>query len=220
MLYVAIDLSSLVFTYKIVEIGSVVGAASSLIFPLTYSLMDVIAEVYGFRAARRIIWYSFICDFIFATVVLLISHIPSTTDQQTQAYVLVLGMLSRAVIAQMVGVLSGAFINIYLLSKWKIMTKGRYFWLRSIGSSILGEAIMLVISVFIALYGVLSYSKMLHLIFYAYIYKIIFAFVVAPILCGVVAILKRKTGLQTEISSINLFDTLSNRDFSPTFQKS
>src|SRR3990167_737118 len=220
MLYMAIDLSSMVLTYKIIEIGPLVGAASSLIFPLTYSIMDIVAEVYGYKTAKKIIVYGFLCDFIFALLVLFISHIPSPTQQETSAYIHVLGYLLRAVVAQTIGVLSGAFINIYLISKWKVMTHGRYFWLRSIGSSTLGEAVMLVVSVLIALGGILALSKLFQLIMYAYIYKIIFALIAAPFISVVAVFLKNKMD-NWNSDSIN-FNSLSlsdNLDSSPNFQK-
>lgn len=220
MIYMAVDLSSMVFAYKIIEIGPIVGAASSLIFPLTYSIMDIIAEVYGYRTAKKIIWYAFACDFIFATLVLAISHIPSTSPSETIAYIQVLGPLLRAVAAQTIGVLSGAFINIYLISKWRIMTNGRYFWLRSIGSSTIGEAIMLVISVFIALLGVLSISKIFQLIIYTYIYKIIFAIAAAPFISIIATVLKTKIGNQSpDFINYDYLNILNKEDFSPSFQK-
>lgn len=219
MIYMAIDLSSMVFAYKIIEIGPIVGAASSLIFPLTYSIMDIIAEVYGYKTAKKIIWYAFACDFIFAALVLAISHIPSTSQSETIVYIQVLGLLLRAVAAQTIGVLFGAFINIHLISKWKIMTNGRYFWLRSIGSSTIGEAIMLIISVFIALLGVLSVSKILQLIIYTYIYKIIFAIVAAPFISIIATVLKAKIGNQTDFINYNSLNILDKEDFSPSFQK-
>lgn len=219
MLYMAVDLSSMVFAYKIIEIGPVIGAASSLIFPLTYSIMDIIAEVYGYQTARKIVWFAFFCDFIFALLVYFISQIPSQKNFETQAYLLVLGNLLRAVFAQTVGVLAGSFMNIYLISRWKVMTKGRYFWLRSIGSSTIGEAIMLVISVVIALAGILSPAKIMKLIFYAYMYKIIFAIVLAPFISLVAAILKTQTGINNDdFSRFTLPNMQDKTDPAPTYQ--
>ncbi|MHB1949413.1 MAG: queuosine precursor transporter [Gammaproteobacteria bacterium] len=220
MIYIAIDLSSMVFAYKIIEIGPIIGAASSLIFPLTYSIMDVIAEVYGYNIAKKIVWYGFVCDLIFTILVLLISYIPSPTQAQTMAYIQVFGLLLRAVVAQTIGVLSGAFINIYLISKWKIITNGRYFWLRSIGSSTIGEAMMLIISVLIALLGVLTFSKLAHLIVYTYVYKVIFAIIAAPFISIIATILKNKIeDSHCEQLNFNPFNTLDSPDSSPNFQK-
>lgn len=164
MIYIAVDITSMAFAYKIIVIKNVVLAACSLIFPLTYSIMDVIAEIYGYQLAKKVIWYGFICDFIFATLALFLSHLPSHDPSQTGVYVQVFGLLLRAVIAQMAGVLIGAFVNIHFLLKWKILTRGRYFWLRSIGASTIGEAIMLIISVLIALIGVISLRQLIILI--------------------------------------------------------
>lgn len=208
MIYVAVDLSSMVFAYKIIEIGPLIGAASSLIFPLTYSIMDIIAEVYGHKMAKKIIWFAFACDFIFAILVLGVSQIPSSNQTETITYMHIFSPLLRAVIAQMIGVLAGAFINIYLISKWKVLVNGRYFWLRSIGSSTIGEAVMLVISVFIALVGVLPLNQLIQLIMYTYCYKIIFAFVAAPFISFAATLLKNKIdGWNSDIinlSSLNI----------------
>jgi uncharacterized integral membrane protein (TIGR00697 family) len=221
MIYVAIDLSSMVFAYKIIEIGTVIAAASSLIFPLTYSIMDVIAEVYGYQIAKKIIWYGFMCNFIFTMLAFFVSHIPSANHLQTIAYIDVFGALPRIFIAQMTGVLIGAFINIHLITKWKAITNGRYFWLRSIGSSTIGEAIMLVISVLIAFSGILSFATLFHLITYTYLYKVIFAIIAAPFVSVIAVILKNKIGWMPDSIKFNPFsDTPDRQDSSSNFQKS
>ncbi|MBV9575123.1 MAG: queuosine precursor transporter [Gammaproteobacteria bacterium] len=221
MIYIAIDLSSMVFAYKFIEIGPIIGAASSLIFPLTYSTMDIIAEVFGYRTAKKIICYACACDFLFAILVLAISNIPSINQSETAVYIQILSPLLRAVIAQTIGVLSGAFINIHLISKWKIMTNGRYFWLRSIGSSTIGEAAMLVISTLIGLLGVLSISKILQLIMYAYIYKIIFAIIIAPFISIIAYLLKTTISDQhLNLINYNFLSILNKEDFYPNIQKS
>jgi uncharacterized integral membrane protein (TIGR00697 family) len=219
MVYIAIDLSSMVFAYKIIAIGPIIGAASSLIFPLTYSIMDVIAEVYGYKIAKRIIIYSFVCDLIFAFLVLIISHIPSLNILQTRAYMDVLGSLLRAVTAQMIGIISGAFINIYLISKWKMITNGKYFWLRSIGASAIGEGVMLMISVLIALTGVITQNQIILLIIYTYLYKILFAFLAAPFISILANVLKRKTHNLTTNMTNDFMSKLNNLDSLSSFQK-
>lgn len=221
MIYIVIDLSSLVFAYKIIEFGTIIGAASSLIFPLTYSIMDVIAEVYGYKTAKKIIWFGFSCDLIFATLALMISYIPSIDQSQTTAYAQVLGSLLRAVIAQMIGVICGAILNIYLISKWKIITNGRYFWLRSIGASAIGEGIMLIISVLIALTGILSFNQITRLICFTYIYKIAFAIVAAPFINILANMLKFKMqNWNVNYQTFNPFnDTRNNQDFLTNSQR-
>lgn len=198
MMYISIDLASMVFAYKVIEVAGVVAIASSLIFPLTYSIMDVIAEVYGYKIAKKVVFYAFICDLVFSLLTLFISYIPSITQQESLAYKQVLGSLLRAVVAQAIGVLTGALFNIYLISKWKLMCKGRYFWLRSIGSSMAGEAVMLIISVLVALIGVLSINQLIRLIIYTYIYKIIFAVVAAPMISLIAVFLKNTSYVDSQ----------------------
>ncbi len=219
MIYLAVDLSSMVFSYKIIKLGSIIAAASSLIFPLTYSIMDIIAEVYGYKIAKKIILYGIICDLIFAIFTLFVSHIPSLSSVQTTAYILVVGSLLRIVFAQTVGVLLGAFVNIYFVTKWRVMTHGRYFWLRSIGSSTIGEAVMLVISVFIALSGIISYSDLVRLIVFTYLYKVIFAILISPFVNIIAIFLKNKMEYQGVENSFNQLDIWGISGFSPNFQK-
>lgn len=205
MLYITVDLASMVFAYKIIKVGSIIGAASSLIFPLTYSIMDLITEVYGYKIAQRMIWYGFFCDLIFGILALSISCIPSINEQQTAAYVMVLGTLLRAVAAQTLGVLTGALINIHLISKWKKLTNGKYFWLRSIGSSCIGEAIMLIVSVLIALGGILPFATLIRLIIYTYLYKILFAVMISPLLNITATLLKVVTENHLPYDNFNPF---------------
>lgn len=206
MIYMVIDLSSMVYAFKEIKISFVVGMASSILFPLTYLIMDIITEVYGYKIARAIIWFGIIGDFIFATMTFFLSFIPSPSVSQYMAYQVVLSPLLRAVVAQSIGLLMGSFINIYLISKWRVMTNGKYFWLRSIGSSTIGEAITLIVSVLIALSGRLDFLSLANIIFYAYLYKIIFAILVSPVGNTVAYFLAHKEG-------IDLYDR--NVDFNP-----
>jgi uncharacterized integral membrane protein (TIGR00697 family) len=203
MLYMTFDLSSMVYAYKTITIGPIVGMASSIVFPFTYSIMDIVAEVYGYQTARNLIWFGMLCDFLFGSLVLLLSFLPSPSYQQYTIYHHIFSPLLRAVFAQEIGALIGAFINIYLISKWKIFLRGKYFWLRSIGSSTLGELCMLIISVLVALTGVLSFHTLFIIIGYAYLYKIIFATVISPFLVVVVKFIKWKEGIDIYDTNVN-----------------
>ena len=100
-----------------------------------------------------------------------------------------------------------------------MLTNGRYFWLRSIGSSGIGEAVMLITSVMIALSGILSFSKLFNLIVIVYLYKIIFAIVIAPFISFVAQMLKNKLGEAPELAEdFNLLYKSDKQDFSPSFQ--
>lgn len=181
MLYITVDLASLVYSYKEIHISFIIGMASSIIFPLTYIIGDVVTEVYGYRIAKSMIWYGIMCDFVFATLTYLVSLTPSPSSSQHDAYYTVLSPLLRAITAQTIGICIGAYTNIHLMSRWKTLLNGKHFWLRSIGSSIIGEGLALIISVLIALGGILPTEKILFIILYAYIYKMIFAVLIAPV---------------------------------------
>jgi len=195
MVYLACELASLVLSFKIIQLTFFFGAAASLIFPITYTLNDIITEVYGFNITKKIIWFVFICDYLFVILIFWAIKIPSPLLQQQEAYNFVLGSLWRALSSEIIGVLVGAFINSMIISKWKIITKGKQFWLRSICSSAVGEIIMLLISVPIALCGILSISEIGALIIYAYFYKILFALVISGPANYVANLLKIKEGI-------------------------
>lgn len=195
MIYLSCELGSLVLSFKIIQLKFFFGAAASLIFPITYTLNDIITEVYGFNTTKKIIWFIFICDYLFVFLVFFAIQAPSPILNQQESYNLVLGPLWRSLSSEIIGVLAGAFINSFIISKWKIITKGKQFWLRSIGSSAIGEIIMLLISVPMALYGILSISEIGKLIIYAYVYKIIFALIISGPANYFANLLKSKEGI-------------------------
>jgi uncharacterized integral membrane protein (TIGR00697 family) len=199
MLYITFDLSSLVYSYKEIKISFIIGMASSIMFPITYIITDIVTEVYGYKSAKSLIWYGIICDFIFSVVTYIVSFTPSPSINQYNAYQTVMGPLLRAISAQTLGIIAGGFVNIYLLSKWKIILKGKYFWLRSICSTTIGEGLTLVISVFVALQGIVKLDTILHVILYAYLYKIAFAIFIAPFASLVAKVIRMKEG-------INIYD--------------
>ncbi|MDX1836486.1 VUT family protein [Legionella taurinensis] len=196
MTYLACELASLVLSFKIIQIRFFFGAAASLIFPITYTWNDIITEVYGFKTAKKIIWFVFLCDYLFVLLVFFAIQAPSPIQKQEESYNLVLGSLWRSLSSEMVGVLAGAFINSIIISKWKIITRGKIFWFRSICSSAIGELIMLFISVPLALYGTLTIKEITTLIMYAYTYKIVFAFVISGPANYLANQLKAKEGIE------------------------
>lgn len=197
MLYLTCELASLVLSYKIVHLRFFFGAAASFIFPITYTWNDVITEVYGFSTTKRTIWVVFICDYFFVAMLYFLIKLPTENPHIQHAYVQVLSPLWRSLSGEMIGVLSGAFINSIIISKWKILAKGKIFWLRSILSTLTGECFMLFVSVPIALYGILSFKEMLYLICYAYSYKIIFAIIISYPANVIADYIKRKERIDT-----------------------
>ncbi|HLF67616.1 MAG TPA: queuosine precursor transporter [Gammaproteobacteria bacterium] len=178
MMYVTIDLAGTVLGYRLVATPFGVISAATLISPIKYPLADLIAEVYGFYLARKIIILGFVCEAIFALIVnaALLTPIPLHW-QHAMAYQEVLHPLFRIVTSSAVGVLVSTLLNVYLLSKWKILLKGRYFWMRSLGSSAIGEAALLLISVPIGFWGVLTLSQMVSAITVGYLVRMSYTFI-------------------------------------------
>ena len=127
-----------VVSYKTVAIGSSMICASSLLLPLWFVIGDITTEVYGYNISRKIFWSALLCYFIFTVFIVALINLPSPT--QRFAYSPIFDNLIYMVCSDIFAIIIGGFINTYLISKWKILIKGRYFWLRSIGASTIGEA--------------------------------------------------------------------------------
>jgi len=135
--------SNLIGPAKIVQVdGLPAFGAGLLFFPVSYVFGDVLTEVYGYARARRVIWAGFaglaFAAFMAAVVVALP---PAPFWQKQQAYEIAFGTTWRIAAASMVAYFCGEFANSFVLAKMKIMTAGRWLWTRTIGSTIVGEAV-------------------------------------------------------------------------------
>ncbi|MCE3268379.1 MAG: Conserved hypothetical rane protein [Burkholderiales bacterium] len=200
MLYLTVDLACLALTYKFVlvgvtGIGFIKTSIEIFIFPLTYTITDIITEVYGYQTARKVIWLVFLCDFLFALITFFMVKVHSPDQIMQKTYDDVFASLLRGSLAETVGVLCGIFANVYLVSKFKVIAQGKYFWLRSIGGASTGEAILVIIAVPIIFWGKLGNSDILTMIVSTYIYKVIFAIVISVPASIVAQFLKLKENI-------------------------
>lgn len=196
MLYITLVLSANVLIYKIVQVGSVTFTVGSLVTPFWFVLTDIIAEVYGFKMAKRLIWSGMICACLFAIVCYVLIHFTSPPGWPHQhSYDQVLGKLPRIFLGSVAGVMIGAFLNSYLITKWKILTNGKYFWLRSSGSSICGQLIFTMITIISDTLGILSYPIIFSLIGISMMIKLIVTPVLAILASVVVYYLKKSEGV-------------------------
>ena len=191
-----IKLTTVVLIYKIITIGPFSASASTLVMPLWFVMGDVIAEVYGYKVARHVIWMAIICQFIFAFACasLIALHAPSGWPNQ-DAYNQVLGKLPRVALASFLAIMAGAFINVYAVSKWKILLKGKYFWLRSVGASTVGELVFTLIAYLTEFLGVIPLSKLLGLMTISYVIKLILNPILAIPSMFIALILKKLEGI-------------------------
>ncbi|PKH45766.1 transporter, partial [Dehalococcoides mccartyi] len=153
-LYITCLITANLIAVKIIALGDVFLPAAVIVFPFSYIFGDVLTEVYGFHWARRIIWLGFICNFIFVVFVALGQVLPGAPFWEGQAaYETILGYTPRILLASFLGYLVGEFVNSFIMAKLKLRTKGRYLWLRTIGSTLAGQGLDTSIFIMVAFLG-------------------------------------------------------------------
>lgn len=181
---------------KQISIGNLVLPAAIIIFPLSYIIGDILTEVYGYQQARRVIWLGFLCNLIAVVAIWVGKVLPSAPVFEAQsAYERILGSTPRFLLASFVAYLAGEFANSFVLAKMKIRTRGRWLWMRTIGSTLVGQGIDTLIVLTIAFAGVLPFSVLGTMILSHWLLKTAYETVATPLTYGVVGYLKRKEGI-------------------------
>lgn len=174
MIYITLILIANVLIYKIVQIGPFTFTVGSFVTPFWFVITDIVAEVYGYHLVRKLIWSGIICGLLFTIVCAVLIQLPSPSLWPHQhSYDQVLGKLPRILVGYVAGVMTGAFINTYLITKWKILTHGKYFWLRSVGSSMTGQLVFTIVTITFDLLGILSFADIIKLILISMTIKLI-----------------------------------------------
>ena len=170
--------------------------AAIVIFPLSYIVGDILTEVYGYRLARRVIWLGFFCNFI-AVIAIWIGQIlpPSTVWKGQQAYESTLGYVPRILLASFLAYLVGEFSNSFVLAKMKIKTRGRWLWTRTIGSTIIAQALDAAIFIPVAYIGMFDWSFIAMVSIAHWIAKVTYEIVATPLTYAVVNYLKKKEAI-------------------------
>ena len=181
---------------KLVEIFGLVLPAGIIIFPISYIFGDILTEVYGYRQARRVIWLGFFCNFIFVVTIWVGQVLPPASFWDGQkAYERILGYTPRLLAASFLAYLVGEFANSFVLAKMKIITKGRWLWTRTIGSTLVGEGLDSLVFMTLAFVGTIPAGVLLSAILTQWLVKSAYEAVVTPVTYIVVNFLKRKEGL-------------------------
>ena len=172
--------------------------AGTILFPVSYIFGDILTEVYGYKNSRRVIWAGFFCLALSAVIFWIVRILPGEATWQSYAgdaaYNAILGGMSTGgiVLASLAGYWTGEFTNSFTLAKLKILTDGRWLWIRTIGSTIVGELVDTVIFVVVAsLFGVFPWSLFLTLTVTNYLFKCGVEALMTPITYLVVNGLKR-----------------------------
>ena len=202
MLVVALYVTSLItantVAVKVLEIGPWVTDAGLITFPIAYIVGDVLTEVYGYAAARRVIWLGFLCNLIAVGTFQLAGALPAESSWQNQgAYETIFGSTPRLLLASFCAYLIGEFANSYLLARMKVMTQGRWLWTRTIGSTIVGQGLDSIVFVLIAFGGVFSTGVLQDMVVTNWVLKTAYETVMTPVTYLVVNKLKQVEGIDT-----------------------
>jgi uncharacterized integral membrane protein (TIGR00697 family) len=175
-------------------IGEYIYGAGVLFFPISYLFGDILTEVYGYKRSRRVIWTGF-GALIFASLMsFIVTSLPAarTMSAEQQAAVnLIFGQTWRIVLASLLGFWAGEFTNSFVLAKMKVKTGGRWLWMRTIGSTVAGEAVDSLIFYPIAFLGTWSNEQVVSVMIGNYLLKVLWETVATPFTYVIVDFLKR-----------------------------
>jgi uncharacterized integral membrane protein (TIGR00697 family) len=215
-LFVTTLIVSNIIAVKLISVWSLVLPAAVILFPIAYIIGDILTEVYGFARARQAIWIGFFCNLIAVLAIWLAGTLApppfwsigvfESPQTAQQAYDAVLGFAPRLLLASFLAYLAGEFLNSIILAKLKVRTEGRYLWVRTIGSTIVGQGVDSLFFITIAFWDVFPPYALGQAILSQWLFKVTFETLATPITYWVVNTLKRSEG-------VDVFDRTTN--FSP-----
>jgi hypothetical protein len=195
IIFAACMLIANILAAKIIMIGPWSAPAGVLIFPLAYIINDVIVEVWGYARARLIIWTGFGVNLMAAFFYMLAIALPSAPFFEGQeAFRMILGSSIRIVFASLLAYLVGSFVNAFIMSRFKLMTKGKIFSLRAVVSTLAGEGADSLMFISIAFAGVFPARVILTMILTQALLKVAYEIIVLPLTIWVVKKVKAIEG--------------------------
>lgn len=190
-----------IIAVKIVQIGPLFLPAAVILFPVAYIFGDILTEVYGYGRARQVIWTGFFCNLIAVTAIWIGGLLPTapfwtageidSPQAAQQAYQAILGFTPRLLVASFVAYLFGEFLNSFVLAKLKVKTQGRFLWLRTITSTLVGQGVDSAIFLTIAFYGIFAPADLGQAILSQWSFKVAYEVLATPLTYLVVGWLKR-----------------------------
>jgi len=200
-------LSNLIGAAKLATLGGWTFGAGIMFFPISYVIGDVLTEVYGYANARRCVWAGFAALLFMAFMSWAVVALPPAAGWDGQsAYENVFGSTWRIVAASVLAFWAGEFVNSFVLAKMKILSAGKHLWMRTIGSTVFGQAVDSVIFYPIAFLGIWSQQQVLTVMITNWALKVAWEALLTPVTYAVVGWLKRREGVE-------VFD--QGTDFSP-----
>lgn len=183
---------------KLIRVYGIDITAGLIIFPVTYIINDLIAEVWGYRKMRLVIWYGFLMNFLAILIFRLSIMAPASPHfHYQQAFEMILHNSERITVASFIAFLFGSFLNAYVMSKMKIMQHGRHFSLRAVASTIVGEGSDSLVFFTIAFTGIISHHHLIVVILTQTLLKTAYEIIALPVTIRVVKWIKRSE--QTDV---------------------
>ena len=195
-LFITCLISANIIAVKLIDLSGFILPAAIFVFPLSYIIGDVLTEVYGYRRAKKVIWLGFLCNLVAVCAIWIGQILPSASFWDGQAaYERILGYAPRLLIASFLAYLVGEFANAFVLAKMKIATKGRWLWLRTIGSTLIGQGLDSMVFISIAFAGIIPAKALFTAVVTQWLAKSVYEAAVTPLTYVVVNFLKRKEGV-------------------------
>ena len=194
-----------IIAVKLISIAGLVLPAAVILFPVFYIIGDILTEVYGFARARQVIWIGFFCNLLAVIAIWIAGRLTpppfwaigvfESPETAQQAYQAILGFTPRLLLASFLAYLVGEFLNSFVLAKLKVRTEGRFLWLRTISSTIVGQGADSAVFITIAFWGVFPTFALGQAILSQWLFKVAFETLATPFTYLVVNALKRAEGV-------------------------
>ena len=197
---------------KVIQVGSLTVTAGLLVFPISYIINDCIAEVWGFKKARLIIWSGFAMNFFVVALGLIAVAIPAAPFWEGEEHFnFVFGMAPRIVAASLMAFLVGSFLNAYVMSKMKVASQGRNFSARAIWSTVVGETADSLIFFPVAFGGIIAWKELLIMMGIQIVLKSMYEVMILPVTIRVVKAIKKIDGSDVYDTNIS-YNVLKVKD--------
>ena len=188
--------SNLIGVTKVCTLDGIKFSAAVLFFPISYVFGDILTEVYGYARSRKVVWAGFAALGFASFMCWLVLALPSAPSwPHEDALITVFGSTPRIVAASLAAYFVGEFANSYVLAKMKILTKGKWLWTRTVGSTVVGELVDSVVFYPLAFLGIWRTETVFEVLVSNYLIKVLWEVLMTPVTYKIVGFLKRAEGV-------------------------
>jgi uncharacterized integral membrane protein (TIGR00697 family) len=197
-LFITCLIAANIIAVKLISVFGLLLPAAVIVFPVSYILGDVLTEVYGYRQARRVIWLGFLCNLIVVAAIFVAQILPAAPFWDGQAaFDRILGYTPRILLASFLAYLVGEFANAFVLARMKVATAGRWFGLRAVASTVVGQGLDSAVFITLAFAGTIPTSGLVAAVVTQWLVKSAYEAAALPVTYAVVNSLKRKEGIDS-----------------------